>query len=49
LFAAEPIAEAVCIGFKRRNLDTALIHGFDMSPDVEDRRLQSMRLAAGER
>ena len=49
LFAAEPIAEPVCIGFKRRNLDMALIHGFDMPPDVENRRLQSMRLAAGER
>src|SRR6185369_15300531 len=46
--AAEPVAETVGIRFQSSHLNLALIHDFEMSLDIENRRLQSMRLAAGE-
>jgi len=48
LAAAKAVAKAVGVGFQRGDLDPALIHDFYVPCDIEDRRLQSMRLAAVE-
>ncbi len=49
LLAVQSIAQAVGVGFQSRQPDLALVHDLDMFLDVEDRRLQAMRLAASER
>ncbi len=47
--AVQSVAQAVGVGFEGCQTDLALIHYFDMLFDIEDRRLQTVRLAAGER
>jgi hypothetical protein len=49
LAAVQSIAQAVGVGFEGCQTDLALIHYFDMFFDIEDRRLQTVRFATGER